>query len=85
MDYIVVIFHPFEIEQDVAVYQHGKCVLQEHPCLEDTIKTVCSLNKQYYIDKIDLCGNPSFVRKYVTDLKTNFSLESYPTIEIIPH
>lgn len=82
MDYIVVIFHPFDLEQEVMVYQHGECIEQTHPCLEDTVKTIYKLNKQYHTDKIELCGNPFFINKYIRELKCYFS--NIPTIEIIP-
>lgn len=81
MDYIVAIFHPFDLEQEVMVYQHDECIRQIHPCLNDTVKTICGLNQQYHTDKIELCGNPSFVNKYVRELKSNFS--ELPEIEII--
>lgn len=82
MDYIVVMFHPFEIEQEVMVYQHGECIEQMHPCLNDITKAICGLNQQYHTDRIELCGNPSFVARYVKELKSDFS--NMPTIEIIP-
>lgn len=82
MDYIVAIFYPFEVEQEIMVYQHGECVSKMRPCLDDMVKTICSLNQQYHADRIDLCGVPSFVSKYVKELKSNFS--DMPTIEIIP-
>lgn len=84
MDHIIVIFHPFEVEQEVMVYQRGECVKQAHPCLNDVINIVHGLNEQYHADRIELCGNPAFVRKYVKDLKTTFALDKHPTIEIIP-
>lgn len=82
MDYIVAIFHPFEIKQEIMVYQHGECINKIHPCLEDVVKTICSLNQQYHADRIELCGVPSFVSKYVKELKSNFF--NMPIIEIIP-
>lgn len=78
---IVVMFHPFEIQQDVMVYQNGECVNQLHPALNDTVKTLCGLNNQYHIDRINLCGIPAFVNKYVRELKSQFS--NNPTIEIV--
>ena len=80
---IVVIFHPFEIEQEVMVYSHGECVKTMHPALNNTVKTICSLNDTYHADRINLCGVPSFINKYVKELRSNFS--NSPTIEIIEH
>lgn len=82
MNHIVVIFHPFDLEQEVMVYQYDRCIEVLHPCLDDTVKTVCGLNKQYHANKIELCGSPSFVTKYVKELRTDFS-NDMPTIEII--
>ena len=81
MDYIVVMFHPFEIKQEVKIYQHGQCIDELYPCLDDTTKAIYTLSQEYHTDKIELCGNPSFVSKYVRELKSNFS--EMPEIEII--
>ena len=81
MDHIIAIFHPFEIEQEIAVYQHGECIKQIHPCLEDTVNAIYQLYQQYHIDKIELCGNPSFISKYIKDLKGKYS--NMPEVEII--
>lgn len=82
MDHIIVIFHPFEMKQEVMVYQCGECVKHLQPSLEDTVKTVCQLYQQYHTDKIDFCGNPSFINRYIKELKSNYS--NMPAIEIIP-
>lgn len=82
MEHIIVVFHPFEMEQEVMVYQHGECVKLVRPHLEDIAKTICNFNNQYHPDRIEMCGNPSFVTKYIKELKSNFS--ELPEIEIIP-
>lgn len=80
---IIVVFHPFEVVQDVMVYQKGECVKQMHPTLNDTVGVINGLNEQYHADRINLCGAPAFVNRYVRELKTKFS--NMPSIEIVPH
>lgn len=79
---IVVTFHLFDVKQKVCVYKNGKCIEELYPTLNDTMDTIYALNKEYNINKIDFCGNPSFINKYVKELKTKFT--KTPAIEIIP-
>lgn len=82
MNDIVIVFHMFDVTQDIRVYKNNECIEELHPTLNETVKTICGLNQCYDIGKISMYGNPSFVNKYIKELKTKFS--NLPTIEIRP-
>lgn len=79
---LVVTLHLFDVIQDIKLYKNGECIDEAHTSLDHISETICDFIKQYKIDKIEMCGNPSFVNKYVKELKT-YNFTKIPTIEII--
>lgn len=62
MKKIIAIVTPFQLKQDVYVYEDGNKVDIRYPKLEDLEETIFTLSEQYDIEKVSLIGSKQFNR-----------------------
>ena len=68
MKKIVGVFKPFNLKQNLYVFEDGNKITSVEVTLEDAAKTIMALAKEYDTNKIDLSGPKQYVRghrKYV--------------------
>lgn len=70
---MIVLFRPFVREQRIMIYNDDDCITEIKVPIEQVVDTINGLKSQYQIDKINLCGNLSFMEKYYKELNTKFS------------
>lgn len=76
MKKIVGVFKPFNLKQNLYVFEDGNKITSVEVTLEDAAKTIMALAKEYDTNQIDLSGP----KQYVRGLKKHFEqkeLEKY--------
>ncbi|AXF52464.1 MAG: hypothetical protein [Caudoviricetes sp.] len=69
MKKIIAIIAPFQLKQDVYVYEDGNKVDIRYPKLEELEETIFSLSEQYDVEKVNLIGSKQFNRGLVKKIK----------------
>lgn len=71
MKHIVCYIHPFVIEQEVYIYDEGKCVKTTKCNFNDLEETLYTLSKEYNISQIDLSGSQLYGLKIKDNMTSN--------------
>lgn len=72
MNHIICVFRPFTMNQNVMVYINGECVKTVSVDVDRIIDVVNGFKNQYNIDKIELCGNQSYLSKFQAEMNSKF-------------
>jgi hypothetical protein len=74
MDKIVVFFQPFDILQNIVIYQNGEVVEIKEVEIDRIPNVVKGLCSTYGITDVDLKGSQAYLEKYKAEILTNYSL-----------
>lgn len=69
--HIVCCIHPFIINQEVDVYQNGKCIKTVNCTLDTLESTLIELGVKYNINIIDIKGGQLYALKIKENLEMN--------------
>lgn len=80
--HIIVQFEPFDIQQQIMVYENGECVSHSYATIDKIVEVVDVLKAKYNIKQIELYGYRDYLARYKALMKTKFN-DNDCKIEII--
>lgn len=78
---ILCVIHPFDLKQDIYVYQSGNKLLKTESKIEDISKLIFNLAKEYQTNSVNFLGSKKYSENIIKEIQ-EIEINTYNKNEI---